>query len=399
MKARRIYIIMQSVMAFASYMLFTSAAVYRIEIAKLLPYQLILLGTALEISIIIFETPTGVVADLKSRKLSVIIGLIVMGAGFGLEAVFPFFIPIVIAQIIWGTGYTFISGAIDAWLSDETENRDIEKTMIKGAKYANIFTMLGIFAAMTIGTGDVRFSMLVSASVLMVLGIVFIFVMPENHFKQNKHEGSLLKQFTGQLKNGIKHIKGNSILSILLIITICYGLYSEGIDRLYELFILDNLNLGGLLKLKSIWVIGGVNMMAAILSFFALSLMEKYTEVGKRIIIIIIFLTILMIVGILTFAYSPAAAAALAGFILFRVSREGTYPLLNSIQLRHTPSHLKATVLSAFSQADAIGQVISGVIMASLAAVFGIRSDFLAAAVLLLIAVILLIRLSQKEHS
>ena len=46
---------------------FTTAAVYRVEIALLNPLQLILVGTALELSVFLFEIPTGVVADLYSR--------------------------------------------------------------------------------------------------------------------------------------------------------------------------------------------------------------------------------------------------------------------------------------------------------------------------------------------
>jgi DHA3 family tetracycline resistance protein-like MFS transporter len=57
-------------------MMMTSAIVYRIDDAKLLPYQLILLGTALEIAVIFFEVPTGIVADKHSRKLSVVLGFL-----------------------------------------------------------------------------------------------------------------------------------------------------------------------------------------------------------------------------------------------------------------------------------------------------------------------------------
>ena len=50
--------------------------------AGLAPYQLVLVGTAVELSIFLFEIPTGVVADVFSRRLSIIIGYFLMGIGF-----------------------------------------------------------------------------------------------------------------------------------------------------------------------------------------------------------------------------------------------------------------------------------------------------------------------------
>ena len=110
-------------------MMMTSAIVYRIDLANLEPYQLILLGTALEIAVIFFEIPTGLVADKYSRKLSVVIGYFIIGLGFLVELLTIKFIWIFLAQIIWGFGYTFISG--DAWVSDETHNKDIEANIYK----------------------------------------------------------------------------------------------------------------------------------------------------------------------------------------------------------------------------------------------------------------------------
>src|SRR5690606_16264346 len=94
-------------------------AIYRVEAAHLNPLQLVLLGTALEVVIFIFEVPTGLVADVYSRRLSVIIGYTIIGLAFVLQGSLPFFLPILLGEMLWGLGWTFISGAEDAWLADE----------------------------------------------------------------------------------------------------------------------------------------------------------------------------------------------------------------------------------------------------------------------------------------
>ena len=56
--------------------------VFMVQVAGLDPLQMVLVGTVLEASVFLFEVPTGVVADVVSRRLSVIIGYAIIGAGF-----------------------------------------------------------------------------------------------------------------------------------------------------------------------------------------------------------------------------------------------------------------------------------------------------------------------------
>jgi DHA3 family tetracycline resistance protein-like MFS transporter len=50
------------------------------------------------------EVPTGVVADVYSRRLSIVIGVLLTGAGFMIEGLFPYFEAILLAQVVWGLG-------------------------------------------------------------------------------------------------------------------------------------------------------------------------------------------------------------------------------------------------------------------------------------------------------
>jgi MFS transporter, DHA3 family, tetracycline resistance protein len=55
----------------------TIASVYRIKTVGLDPLQLV--GTALELAILIFEVSTGVLADTHCRRRSVIVGFLLIG--------------------------------------------------------------------------------------------------------------------------------------------------------------------------------------------------------------------------------------------------------------------------------------------------------------------------------
>ena len=66
----------------------TVSSVYRITEAGLDPLQLILVGTVLEFTVFIAEVPTGVLADVYSRRLSLIVGFALVGIGFMLEGLY-----------------------------------------------------------------------------------------------------------------------------------------------------------------------------------------------------------------------------------------------------------------------------------------------------------------------
>ena len=63
-------------------------AVYLVRVAHLSPLQLVLMGTAMEAAVFLFEVPTGVVADTYSRRLSLIVGYLGMGVTWMLIGVF-----------------------------------------------------------------------------------------------------------------------------------------------------------------------------------------------------------------------------------------------------------------------------------------------------------------------
>ena len=112
LNATKVYLFVEVAASAFFSMMFVSMSLYEVTVAGLTPLQLVLVGTTVELSVFLFEVPTGIVADVYSRRLSIIIGYLVMGVGFLIEGLFPFFVPILLAQVLWGLGYTFTSGPV-----------------------------------------------------------------------------------------------------------------------------------------------------------------------------------------------------------------------------------------------------------------------------------------------
>jgi DHA3 family tetracycline resistance protein-like MFS transporter len=400
-KAKTAYYINRSVMGLAFNMMFTATALYRIDIAQLEIYQLILIGTAMELAIFFFEIPTGVIADVKSRRTSVIVGIFIIGIATVFEALTPYFIMIFIAQVMWGFGYTFISGALQSWISDETNHKDVGKIIITGSQFYTLASIIGIIGAALIGTTDIRIALYGSAAIMAILGFVNILYMKEEHFKKSPHQETMWKTYIHQFSNGLKHIRKHRVLKVMVFILLFYGLYSEGIDRTYEIHILNDLNLRNMIELPAIWILSIINSLIVVLGFILLQVTKKYIKEDHHIISWLMIFTSTMIIGILLFGLLPFPYVAVGGFLLFHMAREATSPLLDVVVLKNTPSKIKATVLSTFGQVDAIGQILSGGIMVVIGLTFDIKILYIVTALLLFVPLdlFLLIRDKHKTNS
>jgi len=125
---------MRGTVGFLQSLIWTLSTLYFVDVASLNPLQLVLVGTVLEASVFLFEIPTGIVADLYSRKKSIVIGFVLIGLGFLLQGLVPHFVAILLAQALWGIGYTFTSGADSAWISDELGEDDLARVFLRGSQ-------------------------------------------------------------------------------------------------------------------------------------------------------------------------------------------------------------------------------------------------------------------------
>ena len=90
------------------------------------------------ISIVIFEIPSGYLADIFGRRKTIIMGSILGTAGFAIYAVFSGFIAFLVAEIILGIGQSFISGADSALIYDslKADKRENEYVKFEGRNFS-----------------------------------------------------------------------------------------------------------------------------------------------------------------------------------------------------------------------------------------------------------------------
>lgn len=344
-------------------MMFVTTSLYEVTVAGLTPLQLVLVGTTLEISAFVFEIPTGIVADVYSRRLSIIIGYLLMGLGFLVEGFFPFFAPILLAQVIWGLGYTFTSGATQAWITDEIGEEPANKLFLRATQVGLFASLLGMGAAALVGAQNVSMPIRVGGLGVALTGVVLAFIMPETGFRPTPREDrNTLQQIGYTFREGLQTVRTSPRLMSIVGVGLFYGLYSEGFDRLWVKLLLDNFNLPVLFGSNEVAFFAALKVVGTILTLFTIRFVEKRVNTGSSLAIgrAMLLITAAISAALVGFALVPVLLVVLGLYLVIHVLRKVAIPLTTAWINQKLDSRVRATVHSMFGQVDAVGQIAGG---------------------------------------
>src|SRR5438876_2968411 len=136
---------------FGDTLVWVLAPVYFVKAVGMSPLQLVLVGTFMELTIFVFEIPTGIVADVYSRRLSTVIGVLVMGIAIVFVGSVPEAWAVIVGWSVWGFGYTFTSGATDAWLADEIGVENVRPVYLRTAQIGRAASLVAIPGSVALG--------------------------------------------------------------------------------------------------------------------------------------------------------------------------------------------------------------------------------------------------------
>ncbi len=370
--ARFVYLFIEFSASACFSMMFVTTSLYEATTAGLTPVQLILVGTMLEFSAFIFEVPTGIVADVYSRKLSIIIGYLLMGLGFLVEGFFPAFLPILLAQVIWGLGYTFTSGATQAWITDEIGEDDANKLFLRATQVSLLASLFGMGGATLVGANNVALPIRVGATGVILIGVALMFMMPETNFHPTPREDRNTWQHMGYaFRQGVEAVRSRPRLMNIVFIGLFYGVYSEGFDRLWVKHLLDRFELPILFGSNQVAFFAALRVVATVLTILAVRFVEKRVDatsplaIGRAVLVV----TGIISAALIGFALSPFLFFSLSLYLVISTLRDVHIPLQTVWINQKLDSQVRATVHSRFGQVDAIGQVLGGPIVAVIASI------------------------------
>ena len=359
-----VYLILEFASALLFSLIFTVSQLYLVTVVQLSPLQLVLTGTILEATVFLFEIPTGVLADVKSRRLSIVIGYALMGAGFIVEGSLPFFGAIALAQVVWGFGYTFTSGATQAWIADELGEERAGEAYMRGAQAARAGALVAIPISVALGTVTVRLPIVLGGCLMIVLAVFLVFSMTEEGFAPTPpQERTTWRLMLKTMGDAQRLVRRQPVLLILLATGFFYGLYSEGFDRLWTPHLLENFHIPWGDAVEPVVWFGLIQAVLLVISLAATEFARRRVDTNRghplaRALLLNAALIILALAG---FGLAQSFWVALALFWLIGALRSVSGPLQTAwLNLSIDDPQVRATIFSVRGQADAIGQIAGG---------------------------------------
>jgi MFS family permease len=137
-------------------------------------FEVFVANAAFTAAMALFEVPTGVVADTSGRRISFLLSEAVLLVGtlayVGVAAIGGGVVLFCLAGVILGLGYTFYSGAVEAWLVDALRasgfREELDRVFARASMVFGVATLVGTVGGGLLGSIDLSLPYLVRAGFL-----------------------------------------------------------------------------------------------------------------------------------------------------------------------------------------------------------------------------------------
>jgi len=367
----RIYLVSSGLFTLATSLIWGVNTLFLLD-AGLDIFEVMIVSAAFSAGQVLFEVPIGVVADTIGRKISFLIGIVILFLSTLIYvAAWQYGWSIwgfLGASLILGLGYTFQTGAVDAWLVDALEfcgfEGHIEDVFARGGMGFGTAMRVGTLAGGVLGQGNLGLPFLVRAGILVFAFFVVLFMMRDLGFESRSLKVS---RFSGEARTifraGVQYGWRNKVVRPLLLVSFVWGLFMMFFFYSSQPYALE------ILGKDLIWVAGALTalygLMGVVGNAFVPRLM-KASDGGRRspalILAVCSALGALVVAAMAVVGFTVPDTGSILWFSALVVLSGGfgilfglMGPVRQAFLNRQIPSAQRATVLSLDSFFDEVG--------------------------------------------
>src|SRR5436190_7073802 len=153
-------------------------------------FEVFVANAAFTAAMALFEIPTGVVADTRGRRASFLLSEATLAVGtlayVGVAAIHGGLLLFCLAGVILGLGYTFYSGAVEAWLVDALKatgyTRELDGVFAKASIVSSVAMIVGTVGGGLLGQVNLALPYLARAAFVLIAFAVGFRMMHEVGF-------------------------------------------------------------------------------------------------------------------------------------------------------------------------------------------------------------------------
>lgn len=339
--------------------------------------QIFLLKSIYSIAMVVMELPSGYMADVWGCRKTLLFGAILGTIGIAIYSFSSSFHSFIVAEIILGIGFSFVSGADSALLYDslKAENREDEYI-----KYEGSITSFGNFAEALAGVaGGLLATFSLRTPYYFQIFVAAIAIPAAFFLKEPQHVQERVQLKMKEILNIVKLTYLQREMRSAILISSLTG----AATLTYAWFVQPYFEKAGVpvAVFGILWTM--LNLSAGVFSMYSYRV-ERW--LGKKSTLLFIVIAISLGFILTSFEVSLAGIVILFGFYMVRGIAT---PVLKNYINEHTDSKVRATILSVRNFEIRIIFAVVGPVLGYLTDTFSLRTALFIAGIIYFISAIL----------
>jgi MFS family permease len=345
-------------------------------------------------SMALFELPTGIVADTRGRRFSFLVSVCVLFVGTAAYVLVPMlgggFVAFCVASVVLGLGYTFYSGAVEAWVVDALNasgsTEPIDRVMARGSTISSAAMLVGTISGGLLGNVNLSLPYIVRCVLLVIALVIALVTMHDTGFTVRALAlADVPREMARVARESIRFGWSMPRARLAILAGAMPAIFLEWSYHAWQPYFL------GLLGSNAVWVLGTIAAAISISMMAGNWLVERLTAYcGRRTTILLAASLVYSAAGIgVGLVHSFAAAV---GLYLIAMTSVGVFqPVRQGYMHLVVAREQRATVLSLASLVASVGSMGGQAGLGWLASRHGLANGYVAGGALTVLAVPILL--------
>jgi len=359
-------------------------------------FEVFVANAAFSAGMVLFEVPTGVVADTLGRRASFLLSVAVLAATtllyVGLAELDAGVVAFAIVSVGIGLGYTFYSGAMEAWLVDALDATGyrglLDRVFARGQQVTGAAMLVGTVGGGLLGQIDLSLPYLVRTVLLVaVFGVAYL-VMHDLGFEPRRVTAATLPgEITRNARAGVEFgWRQRNLRLLILASAVQVGFFTWA-------FYASQPYLLSLLESDAIWISGLVAAGIALSMIAGNQLVTVASRFCGRRTTLLLAAAAVQATAAVLIGLAGSFWVALAALLIVTASIGVTSPVRSAYLHQVAPSEQRATIVSFDSMVTSAGGIGGQVGLGALGEARSVASAFVVGGVATAAALPLLGRL------
>jgi len=317
------------------------------------------------IALLLFEIPTGAIADIFGRKWSVVTGWFVSGIIFMLTPLMDSLFSLCLLFIIFGFSFSLISGAQEAWVIDllrrKKKSHLTQQFFVNDTSICNAGTIVaGVFAGFIIAYLGMDWLFYIEGAGMAVASCFLLFAPNDlTHLHRTSSKKSMLHTIFAALKM----ISESKIVLFLMLGALFFALLKVG-EVLWQPYLVTE----GI-AVEYLAILGSLGAIVGALIPHTIHLLKQTIMSEKK---ILAFGTLFSAVVLVLIYFIRGPLFAIGAFLVVKFAIPSiVLPVANNYLQRHLTPSLRATMGSVKSMLTRIPEVFALLAGGQIATLFG----------------------------